>query len=468
MRHNISMYRPSRYNFFVPLNSGSALAYNSRSGSFAVWDETDRDVYGLIESGADPGRAMAVAGNDRYLHEILENLLKGSYITERDADERRGIEQAARILRYDDSKVTVSIAPTLACNFGCDYCYQSDGARGRAMSGDVQRRVTDFIESRADGKSSLAISWYGGEPLLETDIVCSMSSEFVRFCGERNIGYSSMVVTNGYFLTGDAAKRLLQAGITNAQVTIDGDRSSHDSRRTLRGGGGTYDRILSNVKEAVSDENFSVTVRTNMDMRNKDSIGGMLDDLREEGLCGRKNLSVYFAPVDVCSNECAGTVSALVLSLEEYADAESRASDRAIGLGLRTASLPVRMFSLCQAVKPDGFVFLPDGDVHKCWNTVSDRSERLGTIYDPDSLDRSPLNELWVSGPLLSPECGDCGVLANCAGGCAHKSRNDKLSSPCISLKNNIKEQLVQYALSQKIITRSDLLEGGGRVAVNM
>jgi uncharacterized protein len=458
MKQNPEAYKVSGYNFFVPLTKGNTLVYNSIKNSLAVWDKPEREIYGMVSEGAGADEAMSVAGNERYLASVLENLRKGAFIVDRGTDERKKIDEAVKLIRFNDTRLSLTIAPTLACNFQCDYCYQGDHTNARVMSAEVSDKLLGFVKRRAAGKQSLGIAWYGGEPLLARDVLFSLSEKFISFCAGENISYGAMIVTNGYFLTRAVAERLAGLKVTSVQVTLDGDRDVHDQRRKLAGGGPTFDRILENLSDIVQDPNISlrISIRVNIDKRNCSSIEGLIDKLCEAGLAGRSNLAMYFAPVDVCSRECL-KIATEVMPLEEYAKIETRLLKIASDRKLAAPSMPFRMFSLCAAVKPNGFVILPDGDVHKCWNTVSHPENRVCGIDDIDAADTAAIQAQWLGHEMFSlPECETCPVLVNCAGGCAHIAR-DGLSKPCRSLKHNISDMLLLLALSRGAITEDDV-----------
>jgi uncharacterized protein len=116
------------------------------------------------------------------------------------------------------------------------------------------------------------------------------------------------------------------------------------------------------------------------------------------------------------------------------------------------------MFSLCAAVKPNGFVILPNGDVHKCWNTVSYPDERVCGINDIDSANSAETQKRWLEQELFSlPECEACEMLVNCAGGCAEAARIG-LVNPCRSLKHNILDRLVLLAVAKRAIKEEDVV----------
>ena len=52
------------------------------------------------------------------------------------------------------------------------------------------------------------------------------------------------IITNGLLLTPEVVDRLLPYGPLGVKVTLDGDRDTHNRMRPLRGGQGTFDKIL--------------------------------------------------------------------------------------------------------------------------------------------------------------------------------------------------------------------------------
>ncbi|GHS98418.1 radical SAM/SPASM domain Clo7bot peptide maturase [Synergistales bacterium] len=454
---SIDSYKASRYNVLIPLKGGATLAYSSAGNTLAVWDEYEKKIYKAVSNHAGDGEALGVAGNKRYLDSVLENLLKGSFIIEADRDEKKKIDEVVRMLRFREGHMGFTIAPTLDCNFACDYCYQGEHAAG-AMPESVAKKIIDFIKRRSEGLESLSVAWYGGEPLLRLDVIDALSQKLIALCGERKILYGASIVTNGYLLTNDAAQVLVNNKISSVQVTLDGDRDVHDRRRVLRSGGPTFDVIMKNLRDAAQNDKLRIAIRVNIDRRNRDSIEALIDSLCAAGLGERANFTVYFAPVDICSLECL-KVADEVMPLEEYAALEADLLKMAFTRKLAIPSMPFRMFSLCGAVRPNSFVILPNGDVHKCWNTVSDSSQRLCGIDEIENVSESRLQNDWIRHNLFSTsECEDCDTLVNCAGGCANVSMMG-VANPCRSLRYNMKKQLALFALSKKAIKADDIID---------
>ena len=56
------------------------------------------------------------------------------------------------------------------------------------------------------------------------------------------------VITNGLLLTPEVVDRLEPFGLASFKITLDGDQAAHDRMRPLRGGQGTFDRIIENIR----------------------------------------------------------------------------------------------------------------------------------------------------------------------------------------------------------------------------
>lgn len=58
-----------------------------------------------------------------------------------------------------------------------------------------------------------------------------------------NLDYQADRITNGYLLTEKVVAMLPSLSISSLQITIDGMKAVHDSRRCLKLGAPTFDRI---------------------------------------------------------------------------------------------------------------------------------------------------------------------------------------------------------------------------------
>ena len=147
-----------------------------------------------------------------------------------------------------DSELVLTILPTGKCNFKCPYCFESDKSFCRtAMTMEKQNTLLKFVQKVIPKHKSLTIGWFGGEPLLEPQIIKYLSENLIRMCNARFLPYSSEITTNGFFLDEKTFDMLYKLKIYSYQITIDGVKEHHDKYRIARNGKGTYDIIMSNL-----------------------------------------------------------------------------------------------------------------------------------------------------------------------------------------------------------------------------
>ena len=78
------------------------------------------------------------------------------------------------------------------------------------------------------------------------------------------------------------------------KVTLDGDRDTHNKMRPLRGGQGTFDRIIENVRKVAGK--VRIAVGGNFDADSVESFPALLDFLKEQDFAD-KLAKVAFKPV---------------------------------------------------------------------------------------------------------------------------------------------------------------------------
>jgi uncharacterized protein len=443
---------PSRYNFLIPLRRGRTLAYNSLSGATAVWDELDVLIFDRLTRGEEIESEAAT----------VSNFLYGGFVVPEGIDEIETVRHQYEASRNDSSRMVLTVAPTLMCNFGCDYCFQGADKPAGLMSSHVQDAIVAFATRTAPAIKRLHVAWYGGEPLLAPTVILALSDRLISMCDIYRIAYDAMIVTNGYNLTPKVAHSLNERGVQTAQVTLDGAARDHDMRRFRLGGGGSYSRIVQNLKAVVDEVPLRISVRINIDTRNKDSILPLIDDLRTRGFSGRKNFGVYFAPIEAITDGCHCVVGAC-MAKSDYGELETELTRYAYEAGLTALPYPPRFRGICGALKPNGFVILPNGDIHKCWDTVSMPDRKVGSIFETDALRTDERVLRWARWtPFENETCRSCKILPNCVGSCAHKflnsdqTRGEAASLPCPSWKYNINQRLVLMAERSGAISTGD------------
>ena len=126
------------------------------------------------------------------------------------------------------------------CNFRCRYCFAAHNPA--SMDWPTLMASIDWLLDRAG--SGLHVTWFGGEPLLEADVMLAGADYLVAEGKRRGIQTSSGAVTNGSLLTPALVQRLREADI-RLLYSYDGPHSQAELR------GGDVEQIEGNLRQCL-------------------------------------------------------------------------------------------------------------------------------------------------------------------------------------------------------------------------
>jgi uncharacterized protein len=433
--------RPSHYNVKVPLRGGRALLFNSRTQHLAVLSAEEIDCL----EAEDPSTNIP--------YPFLRALVSAGFHVPVDGDELGRVTTHFETSRRSGDHLNLTIAATLNCNLACGYCFQGQNKPAKRMDDAVQGKLIAFVEGRLDEVKSLNLTWYGGEPLMNPQEIWRTASAIKSLCAEKGVSFSSFIITNGFLLTSGIARMLVEHGVFGAQVTVDGLGEDHDRMRPHISGRGSFERILANVEDVLANSTLAISLRISVDTENSSGVVALLNFLSERELARTGRFSVYFAQIEAISSGCSD-YEPMSLSKQKYAQLEVELLRLAVSLKLKTHTFFGQNLSLCQAVRPNDLIITPNGDLHKCWDTVSYGDLKIGNIAQENA--REALSDnLWTDWvPTRNPICQACKILPICGGGCAFKTvhpgemSGEAAALPCISLKFNLAERLFDVALA--------------------
>lgn len=417
----------SRYLHLIP-DGDSLIAFSALSG-------------GMVKLPHEIGRIFSV-GPSQGLCEITkehsELVFIGAIVSE-GVDELDLMRVRIGQARYGDRTPNITIAPTLACNFRCVYCDQPNETRTQTITDEIARAVVEYIDKRLDGIEEFSVTWYGGEPLLVLDRLVSMQDAILSLCAKREIGLFTNVVTNGWLLDNSTVRRLIDAGIRQIQVTLDGPPEFHNLRRLTNDGNETFDRIMKNIL-AVRDH-IDVRLRVNIDRNNASSLPEFLDLLEDCGLIE----NFYPAPV-VCYEAPQIGIETPFLNGREMGEVLFPCLDR---LSPNDASVLLTPIPLpCTALREATYVFGPNGYVYRCWHELGHPELAIDHVKEGGG---NPARRLfWLNyDPLADPDCLECGVLPICLGGCPEQRRRGIKPPLCCSpISSHLHEFVRNYTKS--------------------
>lgn len=427
--------KPSRYNHFQTLADGTVLAFNGASGALV---EIEKDQYPRIEYLMNHSDK---ADNDQD-RQYVEYLIEGGYIVPDDLDELADFKNSSRSRRTQGTTMALTIAPTLACNFNCDYCFES---RSKIhMTEDTEQALLDFCDRELKKVVRLRICWFGGEPTLRMPTITRLQAALREKAETFNIECPpALIITNGFLLTGDTAQKLKDMNICNAQVTLDGPEEVHDQRRKLHSGRGTFRRIVDNLAEAAHILN--IRLRVNVDKGNVESAYEVIEALDRRGILPAVHL--YFAQVKSYGEACAN-VRDRCFCEEDFSRSLTGLYQKLVEMGLYKVDYPkVYGGVFCAAVAEGTFVVSPNGLIFRCWEELStDPQKSIGDIFSTDMSEQQRKNikayQDWD--PFGMPQCLECDILPLCLGGCPLHGMIESVTDKgiCSPWRYNLKEML--------------------------
>ena len=407
--------KSSSFNYLVERDDGRYLAFNSASGAMAVISEKVKQVIDQVEDTTD----------QNYLeNEVMLNLLKDTgFIVDSALDEVKEVRTNMEARKHDLSILGLTIMPTSTCNLECVYCYEKTHAS--TMTDATIDELIAFADERMATVKHLAVTWYGGEPLVAIDQIETISHRLKALCKKHGAEFSAGAITNGTLLTEDVARRLVDTcGVSYCQVTLDGPAHIHDKRRPYRGMRGSFETIVNNIKAV--NHLLDINVRVNVDKENVENLYDLLDYLADQDLQDKIKIHIGLTEPLGEVQKCPDLISKCLddeilphIQVDFYKEALKR------GFKPQFYLVPANVFGLCAAEIINSFVVEPNGDLQKCWVTVGHPGEAVGNVRT--GLPASAKLQEWVGfDPLLHKECRECKELPLCWGNCVYRNRGEE------------------------------------------
>jgi len=431
--------QPSMFNLRVPLDeSGEVFLMNTLTDAQLVVSSDvavllDRSSGGMVATDHDELEALAL---------LQEN---GFLVESREAD-RRALDHYLSEVKSDGTELNVTVLTTLQCNFACDYCFQGDhddyNQRADRMSLETASRVGDWIERELDRvhPERLVVTFFGGEPLLNLPVMYALAERLWNATQERGVKHYTNIITNGLLLTPDVVDRMAPLGLNGVKITLDGDRATHDRMRPLRGGQGTFDRIIENIRKVAG--RCRIAVGGNFDESSVDSFPALLDFLHEQEFADKLS-KVFFKPIVRTEPVSARGIIPLTpiaakdsfkgTCMTSVGSGAGRACDSCNVLDDKLSMVREHTKRLgfpthdgvhngpCHVHKQHAHTIGPEGSLYACPGFTGQLALSTGHIDDrKDSWRETALERFNRLHPWK--ECGDCAFIPVCAGGCVAAS----------------------------------------------
>lgn len=414
-------YRASRYTHLVPLENGSTLAWNALGADLSVWSASEVAAYQALSAtdAAPPDPAF------------LERMVRGRHICKEAIDEVEVVRSLYDRERYGSTALTLTHFVR-----GAEW-----GAPQEPMTAAVRAGVAGLALAAASGLTKIEAVYAGHEPLAALGAVADLSLRLAELAAAQRIRYVGAVHTDGEALTPPVAGKLPALEIRHVVLRV----------RT-RGGPGSLDRTTEHLRAALALGQLAFHVRLEVDRDRPELAGQALEQLAGAASTSARQpaLSLGTDPFRSCH---------VHTELSASPEHEAAILEQAHRLGFAVQPLP-RFLSQCQATKYLSYAVAPNGDLHKCWNTVTRTEMRSANVCEPRTLHMpSAHRQRWMFwDPFTDAVCRDCSLLPLCAGRCADlfpedaASRPDDGTRPCPPAKHDLRERLLAAARMKDLL----------------
>ena len=452
----------SIFNLRVPLPGDQVFLMNTLTDAQLV---VSSDVAALLDAPLD----RAPLGPEA--RAAADVLIDQGFITPGRDHDRRTLANYLDVLTSDTDELNVTLLTTLQCNFACDYCFQGDHGDynkfADKMSLDTAQKTAAWIEREMDRQrpKKVVVTYFGGEPLLNLPVMYYLAERLWNATQERDIPIVVSIITNGLLLTEEIVDRMNRFGLRGVKITLDGDKQAHDRLRPLRGGQGTFDRIVANMRRVAGKT--GIAIGGNFDDSSFASYPALLRFLSEQEFAD-KLVKVNFKPV-IRNADDAGVMVPSKKSLKQGLSLTPVSTDgtplkplggtcmTSAGAGTAStcdgcSSLDDQMTFLREETRRHGFktpdgvhngpchvhmkhahTIGPDGSLYACPGFTGEKGMSTGHIDDRRDSWRDVVKDKF---DRLSPwtSCGDCAFIPVCAGGCiaaSHMTLGDMNTPAC-------------------------------------
>ncbi len=309
------------------------------------------------------------------------------------------------------------VALNLDCNLACRYCFEGTRKGKHYMTKETADSFVEFVKRRtADSKGidEINLVFYGGEPLLSSEMIIYISKRIKEFVKRKGMNYSFSIITNGTLLTKKNVDKLKSFGLKDVSVTVDGPENIHNSYRPFKSGRGSFDVIFKNVKKVC--EIVDIQIGGNYTKDNYSRFPLLLDYMMDNGLTPDKVSDVRF---DFVTKESEGVAPPDfregVLSLNEpwLFDANIFLREEILKRGYKAQRvMPVA----CMIEFKERMLINYDGSIYKCPGLIGRKEFCVGNV-------KTGIKDYTKSHNLYNwknDECLDCSYLPLCFGGCRY------------------------------------------------
>ena len=415
--------------------NGYNIVLDTCSGSVHSVDEVAYDIIAMYKTHTENEIVSAILDKYKNLPDVTEEEVRLciSDVVELEESGKLFSEDVYEKLACEyknNSKVIKALCLHVAhvCNLNCSYCFASQGkyqGERALMSFEVGKRALDFLVENSGSRHNLEVDFFGGEPLMNWDVVKQLVAYARSIEGQYNKNFRFTLTTNGVLID-DEVIEFANKEMSNVVLSLDGRPEVHDRFRKDYAGNGSYDKIIPKFKKLVDARGGKgYYMRGTFTHNNVDFTNDILH-MAELGFTELSMEPVVCPPDD----PCALTKDDMPKLFEQYEIlAKEMIKRKREGrpftfyhyiLDLKNGPCIYKRISGCGS-GTEYMAVTPWGELFPCHQFVGDAKYSLGDIWN--GVKNVELQDKFRTCNAYSrKECNDCWARLYCSGGCAANS----------------------------------------------
>lgn len=449
------------YKYFI---NGLYIVLDVNSGAIHKIDELVFEVLDLYKK-YEPNEIYARL-NDRFSGEEIDEAISEIYQLERQGllfsnDSHEAI--TGKLLERGAVVKALCLHIAHDCNLRCEYCFAKDGGYGGSkalMNLETGKAAIDFLISNAGARNNLEIDFFGGEPLINFDVV----KEIVEYGNEQAKQNGKAIrftlTTNGVLLD-DEKIQFINDKMSNVVLSIDGRKKIHDKMRKNAGGDGTYNILVPKFKRLAEDRgqnNYYVRgtyTRENLDFSEDIfhlySLGFEKISLEPVANCDSEQLAIKEEDLERIYAE----YERLAVKILEFRKEGKPFEFFHYNIDLSGGPCAIKRVVGCGA-GTEYLAVTPTGELYPCHQFVGHEEFLIGNVFD--GITHFDIRAKFEASNLYTKEkCKACFAKFYCGGGCAADGflTSGDINEPGI-ISCNLERKRVECALMIKVAEHMD------------
>jgi uncharacterized protein len=343
------------------------------------------------------------------------------------------------------------------CNMRCAYCFADPYIEKNShMPFDVARAAVDFLIENSGSRQNLEIDFFGGEPLLNIDVVKKTVAYARERAAKAGKEFLFTLTTNALGLNQENIA-FLNREMQNVILSLDGREQTNNNVRAAKNGKPVFKTVFENIlsfKKARENKDYYVrgtVTASNLDFCNDVKF------LHENGL-NNLSLEPVVLPAEHPLALTEKHLPRLNLEYEKLANLYLDIKEKGGNLNffhfmvdLKSGPCLNKRLTGCGA-GTEYLAVSPSGELYPCHQFLNDKEYLLGDVFN--GVKRQDLREKFASLTVLTkPHCKDCFAKYYCGGACAangksfSKDLNGEYKLGCDLLKKRLEIALALSAI---------------------